>query len=178
MEYFAPKQHSAPKHWDPDHYLKFADQRMRPALDLLARVPLSGAARITDLGCGPGNVTPHLSRRFPGAELQGVDSSAEMLSTAHATHGDLARWVRGDANDWCPDAAQDLIYSNAALQWVDDHATLFPRLMGLVVPGGVRGTLGVPGGLVIGVAPCPCTGVLAASAAGGVGGCAVRTAGR
>lgn len=137
MERSAPKQHFAPKHWDPDHYLKYADQRMRPALDLLARVPLTGATRITDLGCGPGNVTPHLSRRFPGAELQGVDSSAEMLSTAHTTHGDLSRWVQGDANDWCPDAAQDLIYSNAALQWVDDHATLFPRLMGLVVPGGV-----------------------------------------
>lgn len=128
---------SVPSQWDPDHYLKYADQRMRPALDLLARVQLSGAARITDLGCGPGNVTPYLSRRFPGADLQGVDSSAEMLSAAHATHGDLARWVPGDANDWCPDAGQDLIYSNAALQWVDDHAALFPRLMGLLVPGGV-----------------------------------------
>lgn len=130
-------QPAAPQAWNPAQYLSFADQRLRPALDLLARVPLDEAVRVTDLGCGPGNVTPHLRQRFPNATLIGVDSSVEMLSAARAANGDLATWVQADAARWQPDQPQDLIYSNALLQWLDGHETLFPRLLGLVRPGGV-----------------------------------------
>jgi len=125
------------KIWDPVHYLKYADQRLRPALDLLARVPLDRAERITDLGCGPGTVAPHLAQAFPDAEITGVDSSGVMLDAARAAYGASATWTQADAATWQPDTPQDLIYANAALQWLDDHLTLFPRLFGFLKPGGV-----------------------------------------
>lgn len=123
--------------WNPGHYLKFSDQRLRPALDLLSRVPLDKAGRITDLGCGPGTVVPALAEAFPDADITGVDSSVEMLDSARSAHGDAATWVQADAATWQPGAPQDLIYSNAALHWLDDHETVFPRLMGFLNPGGV-----------------------------------------
>ena len=123
--------------WDPDHYLKFTDQRLRPALDLLARVPLDKAAHVTDLGCGPGTVVPSLAQAFPGAHITGIDTSSEMLDAARLAFGDAATWTQADAATWQPDSTQDLMYSNAALQWLDDHRTLFPRLFGFVAPGGV-----------------------------------------
>ncbi|HEY9163729.1 MAG TPA: methyltransferase domain-containing protein [Magnetovibrio sp.] len=127
---------AAPRSWNPDQYLTFADQRLRPALDLLARVPLTTATRVSDLGCGPGNVTPFLRQRFPDATLTGVDSSAEMLKAAQETHVDGAAWVLADAARWQPDQPQDLIYSNALMQWLDGHDALLPRLLGFVRPGG------------------------------------------
>jgi len=123
--------------WTPGAYLKYADQRLRPALDLLARVPLDSAERVTDLGCGPGSVVPPLAQAFPGALITGVDSSPEMLAVARETFGDAAAWVQADAAGWQPDAPQNLIFSNAALHWLDHHDALFPRLMGCVAPGGV-----------------------------------------
>ena len=128
---------AAPGSWNPQQYLTFADQRLRPALDLLARVPLDAAKRVTDLGCGPGNVTPYLRQRFADAILTGVDSSPQMLSAARAASGDVATWVQADAAHWQPDQPQDLIYSNALLQWLDGHKTLFLKLLGQVRPGGV-----------------------------------------
>ncbi|MCR4378400.1 MAG: methyltransferase domain-containing protein [Rhodospirillales bacterium] len=128
---------AAPQVWDPDHYLAFADLRLRPALDLLARVPLTEAAQVTDLGCGAGSVTPYLRHRFPRADIQGVDHSPEMLAAARTVHRDVAHWVQADVAHWQPAQAQDLIFSNAALHWLDGHEVLFPRLMGFVKPGGV-----------------------------------------
>lgn len=122
--------------WNPGQYLKFAGHRMRPALDLINRIALDDPAVVYDLGCGPGNVTPFLKGRWPNARHVGVDSSQEMLAKARAEHPD-GDWLRGDAATWAPDAPADLIYSNAALQWIDNHAALFPRLMGLLAPGGV-----------------------------------------
>jgi trans-aconitate 2-methyltransferase len=68
--------------WEPGQYLSFKNQRLRPALELLARIPLAAPERIVDLGCGAGNVTRYLRQRWPQAALVGVDSSAEMLATA------------------------------------------------------------------------------------------------
>jgi len=121
--------------WDPAQYLKFADHRLRPALDLLARVPLEAPASVYDLGCGPGNVTKLLAQRWPGARVTGVDSSATMLEKARAIAG--IDWQTADLASWTPAAPADLIYSNAALHWIDDHKTLFPRLLTQVKPGGV-----------------------------------------
>lgn len=123
--------------WDPSQYLRFADQRLRPALDLLAQVPLAAPGRVVDLGCGPGNVTTILKRRFPQAEVLGVDGSDAMLAKARAAAPDC-RFVAGDFASWEPEGpAPELIYSNAALHWVGDHPVLFPRLMRLLPSGGV-----------------------------------------
>lgn len=122
--------------WDPQQYLRFSDERLRPALDLLARIPLTAPSRIVDLGCGPGNTAAILRQRFPGAEITGIDGSAAMLEKARVAAPDC-RFVQGDFFSWTPVVPVDLIYSNAALHWVDRHATLFPRLLSLLAPGGV-----------------------------------------
>ncbi len=125
--------------WDPAQYLRFTDERLRPALDLLAQVPLDAPSRVVDLGCGAGNVTAILQRRFPHASVVGVDGSAAMLAKAReAAPG--CRFEQGDFATWAPAAeepAPDLIYSNAALHWVGGHESLFPRLVSLLAPGGV-----------------------------------------
>jgi trans-aconitate 2-methyltransferase len=122
--------------WDPAQYLRFSDQRLRPALDLLAQVPLPAPTRVVDLGCGAGNVSAILKQRFPAAEVTGVDSSASMLEKARAA-APTCRFEQGDFATWRPANAPDLIYSNAALQWVGGHAELFPHLMSLLAPAGV-----------------------------------------
>jgi trans-aconitate 2-methyltransferase len=122
--------------WDPAQYRKFAGQRLRPALDLVAAVPLDAPATIVDLGCGEGQVTRVLRERWPQAALTAVDDSAAMLTVA-ARELPEVDWRRGDIATWRPEAPVDLLLSNAALHWLPDHATLFPDLFRSVAPGGV-----------------------------------------
>lgn len=124
--------------WDPVQYLRFGNQRLRPALDLLARVPLPEPEEVIDLGCGAGNVTQALRRRWPALTtcITGIDSSPEMLVRARAEEPS-ASWLQADIAHWEPPAPVDLIFSNAALHWLPDHAALIPRLMGFLKPGGV-----------------------------------------
>lgn len=125
--------------WNPQQYLEFEDHRLRPAIDLLARVAADGPRAVVDLGCGAGNVTRLLARRWPGASVVGVDNSEPMLSKARAAASGLAH-VRFEACDlatWSPEGAVDVVYSNAALHWLPDHASLFPRLARTVADGGV-----------------------------------------
>lgn len=122
--------------WNPDQYLKFAAPRLRPAVDLLAAVPSSSPQVVYDLGCGAGNVTRLLAERWPQAQITGVDDSASMLARA-AAELPAARWVRQSLADWRADRPADLIYSNAALHWLPDHARLFPAMVGQLAPGGV-----------------------------------------
>ncbi len=122
--------------WDPALYRRFEVQRTQPARDLLARVAVGQPRFVVDLGCGPGNSTELLAHRFPGAAVLGVDSSDAMLVSARERLPGC-RFEPGDIASWVPDAAPDLIYANAALQWVPDHAALVPRLFGLLAPGGV-----------------------------------------
>lgn len=121
--------------WDPGQYHRFTDHRLRPALELLERVPIADASLVYDLGCGSGNVTRLIAERFAGARVAGVDASSEMLAKAGETPSRI-EWVRADIADWEPGRAPELIYSNAALHWVDGHAALFPRLLGFLAPGG------------------------------------------
>src|SRR5258705_4418264 len=125
--------------WQPAQYLQFAGERLRPALDLLARVPLDGPRTIVDLGCGAGNVTKILGERWPDARITGVDSSPEMLDAARAATQADPRYafVAADLAQWQPDAPVDLVYSNAALHWLPDHAALFARVSAMVAHGGV-----------------------------------------
>lgn len=122
--------------WNPGQYLKFAGQRMRPAIDLLNQVAVEAPDVVYDLGCGPGNVTPYLKGRWPAARLVGIDSSAEMLEKARASDPSVD-WVQADGATWKPAAPAEVIYSNAALQWIDRHDRLFPHLMGCLAKGGV-----------------------------------------
>ncbi len=125
--------------WDPAQYLKFADERLRPAVDLIARISVATPGAIVDLGCGAGNVTALLAKRWPQARIVGVDRSAPMLAAARAATAGSAQqeWVEADLASWTPEAPADLVFSNAALHWQDDHASLFPRIFGWVAPGGV-----------------------------------------
>jgi len=125
--------------WNPEQYLKYSNERLRPALDLLARVDASAPRVVLDLGCGAGNVTAFLAQRWPDARIVGVDNSQEMLAKARAsTAGEPRReWIDADIASYAPDAPVDVVYSNAALHWQPDHQRLFPRIFEWLAPGGV-----------------------------------------
>jgi trans-aconitate 2-methyltransferase len=122
--------------WNPALYTRFEDERTRPAVDLLARVALDRPALAIDLGCGPGNSTALIAARFPDAEVVGLDTSPAMLEAARKRLPG-ARFEQADAATWVPARAPDLIFANAVLHWLPDHASLLPRLLGHLAPGGV-----------------------------------------
>jgi trans-aconitate 2-methyltransferase len=122
--------------WEPETYLTYAGIRFRAGLDLLLRIPKAEYKTIYDLGCGTGHLTRMLADTFPSADVTGVDSSREMLAEARREFPSIS-WVQTDLRSWRPQAAPDLIYSNAALHWVADHEQLFPSLMRMLRPGGV-----------------------------------------
>jgi trans-aconitate 2-methyltransferase len=121
--------------WNPEIYMKFATERTRPAVELLARLPLRTPSRIIDLGCGPGNSTAVLAARWPEAEIEGLESSPEMLAKARAS-GLRAKWTEGDVRSWAPTVQYDVVFSSAVFQWIPDHRALLPRLMNHVAAGG------------------------------------------
>jgi trans-aconitate 2-methyltransferase len=123
--------------WNAGQYLRFADERTRPSRDLAARIAVERAATVIDLGCGPGNSTAVLAERWPAAEITGLDTSGDMLGTAREGHPEW-RWEEGDIASWASTAGRsyDLVFSNAALQWVGDHAALLPQLLRRVSPAG------------------------------------------
>lgn len=108
--------------WDPTQYTRYADERGRPFVDLVARVGATDPRHVVDLGCGPGNLTALLSQRWPDAAVEGLDSSPEMIERASTVAGPAFRVA--DVRGWTPDADVDVIVSNAALQWVPDHLPL------------------------------------------------------
>jgi len=122
--------------WDPQQYLKFSGHRLRPAVDLLMRIPDSAVRSIADLGAGAGNVTKLIKERWPEAAVTGVEGSAEMVAAGRKAAPEI-EWLQQDLAAWHPAQAYDLIYSNAALHWLPDHAALFPALMQKVAPGGI-----------------------------------------
>lgn len=123
--------------WDPAKYVHFGDYRDRPFFDLTGRIDADHPHQVVDLGCGPGNLTATLARRWPHADVLGLDSSAEMLAKASAESRGLARLGFGlaDIADWMPFAATDVVVSNAALQWVPGHQDLLVRWLGALKPG-------------------------------------------
>jgi len=122
--------------WDPTQYLKFADHRLRPAIDLLNRIDVAEPGEVVDLGAGAGNVTRLIKMRWPTARVTGVDTSPEMLAKAAAAAPEIT-WVLADLGRWRPERPVDVIYSNAALHWLEGHDTLFPALLSSLAPGGV-----------------------------------------
>jgi trans-aconitate 2-methyltransferase len=121
--------------WDPQLYLKFERERTQPAIDLAARIELTNPQRVIDLGCGPGNSTAVLQARWPNAELTGLDSDPAMIVAARKSDSHIT-WVQADASTWGADAQYDLVFSNALLQWLPDHATVIPRWFKAIASGG------------------------------------------
>ncbi|HEY6935048.1 MAG TPA: methyltransferase domain-containing protein [Marmoricola sp.] len=135
--------------WDPERYLRYADERGRPFVELLARVRAQAPATVTDLGCGPGNLTTLLADRWPDAAITGVDASAEMIAKARTLESSV-RFETADLRAWLRTGEPvDVIISNATLQWVPGHLDLLPALVEHVRPGGwlafqVPGNFGEP----------------------------------
>ena len=121
--------------WDDAQYLKFADARTRPAAELLARVPGAEPGYVIDLGCGPGNSTELLLQRFAGAEIVGVDNSETMLARARATLPQV-RFVLSDLRSFRAEKPVDVLFANAVLQWVPEHAQVVPALFDSLAAGG------------------------------------------
>jgi len=122
--------------WSPSTYLKFEDERTRPARDLLAQVPLTAPGKIIDMGCGPGNSTELLAERWPAAHVTGLDSSPNMLAEARKRLP-AATFAQADATTWTPEPDADLVFANAIYQWVPEHLTQLPRVLEALSPGGV-----------------------------------------
>lgn len=125
--------------WNPAQYLQYEDARLRPALDLLSRIPLEHPSTVVDLGCGAGNVAQWLARRWPEARIVGVDADASMLERARATTQGTGAytWVRQDIGEWRASSPVDLVFSNAALHWLRSHDRLFPLLAAQIADDGV-----------------------------------------
>ncbi|MGY2873697.1 trans-aconitate 2-methyltransferase [Marmoricola sp. URHA0025 HA25] len=127
-----------PHRWDPERYLTYADERGRPFVELLARVPAEQPATVVDLGCGPGNLTRLLTQRWPDARVVGIDSSPEMIESARKLESAVAFEV-ADLRDWVSTGSTtgvDVLVSNATLQWVPGHLDLLPALVEAISPGG------------------------------------------
>jgi len=134
--------------WDPTHYLRYAGERGRPFVELIARVDAQAPGRVVDLGCGPGNLTALLAQRWPQAAVVGLDRSSAMIEAARRDHGAVEFEV-GDIRTWSPPEPVDVIVSNAALQWIPGHLDLLPRLVDALTPQGwlaiqVPGNFGQP----------------------------------
>jgi len=121
--------------WNPVRYREFGSERSRPFLDLISQIGAAEPAFVADVGCGPGELTAELSRRWPSAEVLGVDSSPEMIAAAQAlvagpgpdATGLRLRFALSGAEEWQPDRPVDVIVSNAMLQWLPEHEKLVGR---------------------------------------------------
>ena len=123
--------------WSPAQYHRYNNERSRPFFDLLAQVHLADIKTIADLGCGSGELTLALAERWPTSRVWGVDSSPEMIAQAkaHELPGRMT-FEHADFTQWNAPAPMNLLFSNAAFQWVSDHHTLLKRLFGMIAPGG------------------------------------------
>lgn len=123
--------------WDAKQYLRFNKERTRPAQDLLSRIPNENPRKVADIGCGPGNSTRKLADRYPRADVLGVDSSPEMVRAAKEANPSLA-FRLCDAEKELPALGNDfdVVFSNACIQWVPNHARLLPEMMGMLKTGG------------------------------------------
>lgn len=121
--------------WSARQYSAFELERTRPVHDLLTAIPTRDVREAVDLGCGPGNSTEALVERFPQARISAIDSSEDMLASARERLPQL-RVELADIATWDPAQTFDVILANASLQWLPDHAALYPRLAGKLAPGG------------------------------------------
>jgi trans-aconitate 2-methyltransferase len=121
--------------WDPRQYLRFRNERTQPSIDLAAKVKIENPSTVIDIGCGPGNSTHVLFQRWPNAKIIGLDSSSEMIEQAKKTYPNQ-EWLLANASRLESGPTYDVVFSNAALQWIPDHNLLLPRLLQTVSSGG------------------------------------------
>ena len=121
--------------WSAAQYVKFEEERTRPARDLVGRIPKIDVLDVADIGCGPGNSTEVLCERYPRARITGVDSSPDMIAAARKRLPDVSFEV-ADVADWREAGPYDVILANAVLQWIPDHEKLLPGLIARLGPGG------------------------------------------
>lgn len=122
--------------WDPQLYDRYRDERSRPFFDLLDRIEPATRPRVLDLGCGTGELTQALHRKLDARETVGVDNSEAMLERSPALAGDGLSFECADLAIYRSEAPFDVVFSNAALQWVGQHEALLGHLTELVAPGG------------------------------------------
>jgi trans-aconitate 2-methyltransferase len=124
--------------WDPAQYDRYAAERGRPFLDLIARIDVESPSYVVDLGCGPGSLTATLSDRWPAARVVGVDSSADMVAAAEPLRrpGRL-EFAHADVATFRPDEPVDVVTANAVFQWVPGHVALIADVASWLAPGGV-----------------------------------------
>ena len=123
--------------WNPDIYNEYKSKRAEPFYDAMKLIRVGSGMKVIDLGCGTGELTVELNKYLPGSKVLGIDSSAEMLQNQITTEtGDLSFRIRSIEEQLVRDEKFDLVFSNAALQWLPDHLILFPRILNMLNPGG------------------------------------------
>ena len=125
--------------WNPSQYDRFKDERSQPFYDLLEMMQPCSGGRAIDLGCGTGELTRALHHKLRARETIGIDSSETMLAKSAEFAGDGLRFEEGSITEFAPAEPFDVVFSNAALQWIDDHEALFERIGGAVAAGGQIG---------------------------------------
>lgn len=121
--------------WSATQYSRFENERTRPAIDLVAAIPCESPRIAVDLGCGPGNSTEVLAARYPMASITGIDNSDDMIRAARERLPQLS-FELADIAGWKADRGVDVILANASLQWLPDHAELYPHLLAQLAQGG------------------------------------------
>lgn len=123
--------------WKPNLYLEFGKERTQPSIDLVARIDHNGPQRMIDIGCGPGNSTNVLKARWPQAEIIGLDNSKPMIDEAKSKYLTM-EWICADASDDLTHLGKfDIVFSNAAIQWMPRQEQLLPNLFHSLNKGGV-----------------------------------------
>ena len=123
--------------WQPNLYLEFDKERTQPSVDLVTKINIENPGRIIDIGCGPGNSTNVLKARWPNAEIIGLDNSEAMVSEAKSKYPAMS-WLCADASgDLTKLGSFDIVFSNAAIQWITNQEILLPKLFGMLNRGGV-----------------------------------------
>ncbi len=123
--------------WNPDIYNKFKSERAAPFYDLLALIKPVENMKVIDLGCGTGELTKTLCDKLPGATVTGIDFSAEMLANAATMENERLHFeIKTVEAQLQSDEKFDLVFSNAAIQWINDHETIFPKIIASLNKGG------------------------------------------
>jgi trans-aconitate 2-methyltransferase len=124
------------KDWNPDWYMQFSSERTQPSIDLTSRINQIEPESIIDIGCGPGNSTQVLANRWPKSKITGLDSSTAMIRKAKQDYPDQ-EWIVADALTYKPEIKYDIIFSNAAIQWIPDHEKLLTKFYEILTDNGI-----------------------------------------